>query len=145
MSKDDETGYGKPPKQFLFKKGESGNPKGRPPGSKNIKKELEEELLEPVSIREGSRTFQVSKQRAVLKSLAAKAVRGDVRAAEALIRMAARYLLIDDADEGERILSKDELSILENYKSQILKTSRMKKEEEPPNPGSLKKPKRKKS
>ncbi len=51
MSKDFETGFGRPPKKFQFKKGESGNPNGRPPGSKNIKKELEDELLElePIS------------------------------------------------------------------------------------------------
>lgn len=145
MSKDFETGYGKPPEDFQFKKGQSGNPGGRPPGSKNIKKELEEELLEPISIREGTRTIQVSKQRAVLKSVAAKAVRGDVRAAEALFKMAARYLQIEDADEDEPALSKDELSVLENYKTQILEATEKKKRGKSPKPRSLKKPKRRKS
>ena len=29
-------GWGKPPRHTRFKKGQSGNPKGRPPGSKNM-------------------------------------------------------------------------------------------------------------
>ena len=31
-----EVGYGKPPRHTRFPKGRSGNPKGRPPRSKNI-------------------------------------------------------------------------------------------------------------
>lgn len=76
MAKDYETGFKKPPKKTRFKKGKSGNPKGRPKGTKNLKTDLEEELQELIHLKEGGKNKHVSKQRAVIKALMAKAVRG---------------------------------------------------------------------
>ena len=35
--RDYEVGYGKPPRQTRFSKGQSGNPRGRAPGAKDLK------------------------------------------------------------------------------------------------------------
>ena len=43
-AKDYNVGKGKPPKSTRFKPGQSGNPKGRPKGRKNLKTELDEVL-----------------------------------------------------------------------------------------------------
>jgi len=44
MRDEQPVGYGNPPKESRFKKGQSGNRRGRPKGSKNLKTDLTEEL-----------------------------------------------------------------------------------------------------
>ena len=44
MGDEQPVGYGNPPKESRFKKGQSGNQRGRPKGSKNLKTDLAEEL-----------------------------------------------------------------------------------------------------
>lgn len=111
-----EVGYGKPPKHTRFKPGQSGNPKGRPKGTKNLKTDLIEELSETIDIREGGGTRRISKQRAVVKSLAARAIKGDARAASLLASLMLRLL---DTGEGaldvEEGLTEEEAAIVQNY------------------------------
>jgi Family of unknown function (DUF5681) len=47
-----EVGYGRPPRHSRFKPGQSGNPKGRPKGSKSLKTLLEGALSLPITITE---------------------------------------------------------------------------------------------
>jgi hypothetical protein len=92
VSKDYDVGYGKPPKSGRFRKGESGNQKGRPKGHKNLKTELLEELAERIQIREDGERRQISKQRAIIKQLVAKAIKGDPKAASAIFQFVQRLV-----------------------------------------------------
>lgn len=108
-------GYGKPPKHTQWKKGQSGNPAGRPKNTKNFKTDLEEELFEPVQINEGGRFKTVSKQRALLKRAFDKALKGDMRALEAIVKWASTYLADDEAREIEAALRPDDHAILDRF------------------------------
>ena len=64
---DYEVGYGKSPRGAGFKKGQSGNLRGRPPGAKNLTTLLNAALNEPVTITENGRRRKITKREAVIK------------------------------------------------------------------------------
>jgi hypothetical protein len=80
-----EVGFGKPPKHTQFQKGHSGNPKGRPRGSRNASTLLDEALKEHVVVSENGRRRLVTKLEAILKQLVNKAAQGDHRATQLLL------------------------------------------------------------
>ncbi len=119
MSDDFKVGYGKPPEHSRFTKGKSGNQKGRLKGAKNLKTELEQELKELIDLNEGGVRKRVSKRRAMLKSLMAKAVKGDTKATTVVIDLIYR-LLHEDEDLGQgRTLLPEDHAILEVYEKRI--------------------------
>ncbi|WP_052261788.1 DUF5681 domain-containing protein [Leisingera sp. ANG-M1] len=81
-----EVGYAKPPKRTQFKKGQSGNPKGRPKGAKGFNASLKREMESEVIIREGGREVKVSKAEAAAKRFLAKALHGDMGALKTLMQ-----------------------------------------------------------
>ena len=121
MSEKYEVGYRKPPKATRFKAGQSGNPKGRPRGSPNLATDLSAELGEQITIREGGKARQVSKQRALIKSLMAKALQGDVRATTALLALYARSIP-ESPEDASAVVEEDELLILRRFGPRLLKS-----------------------
>ncbi len=120
MAEKSAVGYRSPPKATRFKAGQSGNPKGRPKGSLNLAGDLTAELGEQITVREGGRSRRVSKQRALIKSLMAKALQGDVRATTAVLALYARVISTPAEDEGWPV-EEDELLILRRFGPRLLK------------------------
>jgi Family of unknown function (DUF5681) len=81
---DYEIGYCKPPGHAGFQKGQSGNPKGRQKGSKNLATLLSEALDEKVSVTEDGRRRRVTKREAVITQLVNKSASAELRAIKQL-------------------------------------------------------------
>ena len=91
MSK--KSGRGNPPKEFQFKKGVSGNLKGRPPKSR--KDQLVIDIISEfrnilTAYREGGRAKRASRLELLLKKLVNSALEGDARSAELLFKLRAQ-------------------------------------------------------
>ena len=121
MPKEYTVEYRKPPQATRFKPGQSGNPKGRPKGSPNLAADLSTELGELITVREGGAAQRVSKQRALIKSLMAKALQGDVRATTALLALYARVISEPPEDESGSV-EEHELLILRRFGPRLLKS-----------------------
>ena len=81
-------GYGRPPRHSQFAKGTSGNPKGRPKGSKNFGLVLEDELNTKIFINENGKRKSITKREAVAKQIVNKAASGDAKAIPILLNEA---------------------------------------------------------
>lgn len=89
-----EIGYGQPPRASRFRKGQSGNPRGRPRGARNFASVMQEALAEPVIINENGRRKTASKLQAIVKQLVNKAAQGDHRSIQLLMSFTERQLLL---------------------------------------------------
>jgi hypothetical protein len=95
-ARDYEVGYGKPPTHTRFKKGESGNPYGRPSRHRNLATIFDAVLEEKVAIIENGRRRMISKRTAILKQVVNGALQEDPKATQILLR-----LLSQGDSEGE--------------------------------------------
>ena len=75
-----EIGYRRPPESGRFKKGKSGNPKGRPKGSTNFLTILERELGQSIVVNENGKKKTITRMQAMVKRIVAGALQGDLKA-----------------------------------------------------------------
>jgi hypothetical protein len=75
-----EVGYGRPPAEYRFQKGVSGNPKGRCKGKRNFATVFMKAMTKSVIITENGKRRKVSKLDAAVTQLANEAARGDKKA-----------------------------------------------------------------
>ena len=108
-----EVGFGKPPKQGQFRKGVSGNPKGRPKGSRNLATVLARALREKVVVNENGRRRTMSKLDAAVAQLVNKSASGDLVALRQLMALADSFET-QATESQERNLSEADAKVVQN-------------------------------
>lgn len=111
--KEYEVGYGRPPKHSRWGPGVSGNPKGRKKGSRGLKTDLDAELRETLTIQMNGKKVKGTTQRLMLRTLAARAASGDVRASRVLIDLTLQVFGAGDRGEKSERLSAIDQALLE--------------------------------
>ncbi|NBU69964.1 MAG: hypothetical protein EBS53_00720 [Bacteroidetes bacterium] len=115
----DNVGYKKPPVATQFAKGKSGNPKGRPKGSKNLRTILTQELSEKITVHENGRSRRFTMQEVMIKQAVQKAVKGDSKALQLLLGLTMK-IDPDHASAPQNLGLKDyEQEILNDFISRI--------------------------
>lgn len=95
-----KVGYKRPPIHTRFRKGQSGNPRGRRKGVRNFAADVKRSLEIPVTLNDQGRAKRVSTQEALFMRLREKALKGDNRALETLLSLARIH---NNDEAGERL------------------------------------------
>lgn len=114
-SDDNDVGYGKPPKKHQFPPGKSGNPAGRPKGSKNSDTLLKEILDRRVTLTVGGKLSNISIREGILMRIAEDALKGNTKSAAFAL---GRY---DAAAPAEEVDSEDDRQVIENFVARWVK------------------------
>jgi hypothetical protein len=83
-----DVGYGKPPKATRFRKGRSGNPKGRPSGEENILSVFKRMVTKRIKVREGDRWRTITMADAIILQNYRAALQKDQTAMNNIMRLA---------------------------------------------------------
>lgn len=109
-----DVGYRRPPPSGQFKKGSSGNPKGRPKGSKNFMTLLEQELSQKIVVNENGKKKSVTRMQAMVKRIVAGALQGDQKSLVTLVEILRRTGQFQPA-EPEALVPENFQAILDAY------------------------------
>jgi Family of unknown function (DUF5681) len=83
--RDERVGYGRPPIGKRFRPGQSGNPRGRPRGARNVNAVIAAALGERVAVTENGKRHRITKLEAAVKQLVNRAASGEARATQLLL------------------------------------------------------------
>ena len=134
MSDSYEVGYGKPPKDTQFKKGSSGNPKGRPKKVRDFDLELLRQSRATIVVNVNGRPRRMSKHEAVSIQLAKQSHRGDLRALRAYVgrheKGVEKEARLEAAQASKAERYKDFMNLTDEEMAQLIFEEEKKEEEQ---------------
>jgi hypothetical protein len=100
---DYEVGYGKPPKRSQFKRGQSGNPTGRPKGANSGPTDIPSILGEPLTVRTAGTTQRMLPFEVGVRQLVKRALNKiDLKAILEFVRLCETYGIIPPVPPAEK-------------------------------------------
>ena len=128
MSDEDQMARRHPLRKGQFQPGQSGNPRGRPKGSKNLRTYLREELVAKITVIEQGKARKISKAQAIAIQLVNKASVGDPKGLAAVVALTREY---------DETLPDERLNVLQRAEDTVVIEgilSRIRRERPPENP-----------
>lgn len=108
-------GYGRPPKATRFRAGKSGNPKGRPKGTRSVAGILNGILQQKIAVTEGGKTRRMATLEVMLRRLVNDAMRSEPQAMKLLLALVDRYATAQEPAVRPGDLLAEDRAILAQY------------------------------
>lgn len=110
-----DVGYRRPPKGTQFKPGQSGNPKGRPRGTRSLGAMLQDVVSRRVPLTVKGKLRMTPMLEVILHRLSTDAARGDPRAVKTLFSLVHQYGQAPETKLGPDDIAAEDREILAQY------------------------------
>jgi hypothetical protein len=118
-----EIGYGRPPKATQFQPGTSGNPAGRPKGTRSVGAVLRDIMRQRIAVTENGRTRRIPALEVMLRRLANDAMRSDPKALKLWLSLVERYGESPEAEPHSDDLLAADQEILARFVEERIRTT----------------------
>ena len=117
--RDYEVGYSKPPQHTRFVKGQSGNPRGRPPSAKNMKTLLNKARNELVVVTDNGGRRKVSKREAIVTQLVNRSAKADFIAIQIVLGLLRDIEGDADPPAADRTFTEADQQIIQRMRARL--------------------------